>query len=308
MNNDEEHIDDFRDSSKNIDFLEDLGMKNISNNETLKSLEIRLLSDAERFANPMKLMSFDQIFPDKIKSIYNNTFLENINKLRVGTDRINDALKPSLELGERIRQITDRFGTNHGIENVLSKIKNQHNLINEARLRSSSFDVERPEIMDLDKLKNPIHETNDRLERIEQRFENMLDVAANGAEIATDLQAHAAEFLVKFENAASNNDRSAARAIYLGAIAIMIALAMPLVQILYTELWRVPQDSAAVEAMIREMQTEITTLRQTQIEAADRISTALERSDEQLIEILRDVAHSLSASEPAPMGGAGPKE
>ena len=129
----------------------------------------------------------------------------------------------------------------------------------------------------------------------------MLDVAANGATIATGLQAHAAAFLVKFENAASDNDRSAARAIRLGAIAVVIALAMPLAQILYTELWRVPQDTASMEAVITDMQTEIATLRQTQIEAADRIAAALERTDQQMVEALRDIARSLATPPPAPV-------
>lgn len=126
----------------------------------------------------------------------------------------------------------------------------------------------------------------------------MLDVAANGAQIATELQAHAADFLKKFEKAASDNDRSAERAIRLGGYAVLIALVAPIFQIVYTEVWRVPKETASIEAVILDMQVEIATLRQTQIEAADRIADALERSDQQLVDALRDVANSLAVHPP----------
>ena len=146
--------------------------------------------------------------------------------------------------------------------------------------------------------RNPTFDTNDHLERIEQRFDKMLDVAANGAQIATELQAHAADFLKKFEKAASDNDRSAERAIRLGGYAVLIALVAPIFQIVYTEVWRVPKETASIEAVILDMQVEIATLRQTQIEAADRIADALERSDQQLVDALRDVANSLAVHPP----------
>ncbi|TQM90179.1 hypothetical protein [Roseinatronobacter monicus] len=146
--------------------------------------------------------------------------------------------------------------------------------------------------------RNPTFDTNDHLERIEQRFDKMLDVAANGAQIATELQAHAADFLKKFEKAASDNDRSAERAIRLGGYAVLIALVAPIFQIVYTEVWRVPKETASIEAVILDMQVEIASLRQTQIEAADRIADALERSDQQLIDVLRDVANSLAVHPP----------
>ena len=146
--------------------------------------------------------------------------------------------------------------------------------------------------------RNPTFDTNEHLERIERRFDKMLDVAANGAQIATELQAHAADFLKKFEKAASDNDRSAERAIRLGGYAVLIALVAPIFQIVYTEVWRVPKETASIEAVILDMQVEIATLRQTQIEAADRIADALERSDQQLVDALRDVANSLAVHPP----------
>jgi hypothetical protein len=213
-------------------------------------------------------------------------------------DAIRNAIEPTNEMVKRIRALTGQFGSDSGIGKVMKQIGDQQRSIDALRLPSPSIEIKPPEMRDLHISPNPIHETNARLERIEQRFEQMLDVAANGAAIATGLQAHAAEFLVKFEKAATDNDRSAARAIRLGSIAVIIALAMPLAQIFYTELWRVPQDSASMETVITDMQTEMTTLRQNQIEAAERIAAALERSDQQMVDALRDVASSLAAPLP----------
>lgn len=222
---------------------------------------------------------------------------------------IQDAMRPFNEINDRMKHLTEAVGGHSAIGKVAQQIAEQQRAIDALRVsdRLANITPAEPERIHIPPFRmpelppNPIHETNDRLERIEQRFEQMLDVAANGAEIATGLQAHAAEFLVKFENAASDNDRSAARAIRLGAIAVLIAVAMPIVQIAYTELWRVPQDSASMKTVITDMQTEIATLRQTQIEAADRIAAALERSDQHMVEALRDVARSLAAPPPVPV-------
>ncbi len=149
--------------------------------------------------------------------------------------------------------------------------------------------------LDLQPLKippNPITETNDRLMRIEERLEQALDIAVNAAEIATELQKHAATFLEKFEKAASDNDRSAAGAIRLGKYAVLIAVITFVLQIVYTETWRAPQDSASVEAAIVAIQSEMTELRQTARQGSEQIVAALERANLQMLEVLQDVAPS----------------
>jgi hypothetical protein len=208
--------------------------------------------------------------------------------------------KQDLGLAERMNVLRDMVGADSGIALVAKQIQNQQHSIEAMRLATQDLKLQRPHIPEALHLPpNPIHETNVRLEQIERRFEQMLDFAANSAEIANGIQAHSAEFLVKFEEAAGRNSRSAGRAIWLAGVAILIAIVMPLVQILYTELWRVPQDITSMEAVITDMQADITTLRQTQIEAADRITAALERPDQQLVETLEKIARTLSAALPA---------
>lgn len=278
----------------------------LSDGETVRPpspVEIHSLKEAARAAEAMKAVMPSRAIQDAMKAINGGAAMEEMRRASAQMDAMKKALGPTHELQERIQALTGQFGPDSSMGKLAKQLTEQHRSIDALRMPSPSIGIEPPRIPDvhLRVPPNPIHETNDRLERIEQRFEQMLDVAANGAEIATGLQAHAAEFLVKFENAASDNDRSAARAIRLGAIAVVIALTMPLAQILYTELWRVPQDSASMETVITDMQAEITTLRQTQIEAADRIAVTLERSDQQMIEALRDIARSLATPPPAPV-------
>jgi hypothetical protein len=149
-----------------------------------------------------------------------------------------------------------------------------------------------PEPMRIPELRippNPLHETNKRLASIEERFDRMESIALNGAEIATDLQASAATFLAKFEKASANNDRTSSRAIWLGIIAILIAVAMPVAQVFYTELWRAPADSASQQAAIAEMKSQIKRLEDAQRAAAYELARVLSSGNRELTETLRNL-------------------
>ena len=136
---------------------------------------------------------------------------------------------------------------------------------------------------------HPAHETNQRLERIEERFEHMQEIAAKAAAIATGLQAYAAEFLSKFEIAAAANSRSAKGAIRLSVLAVIIALAMPSIQIAYTEFWRVPDESTAMQAVIADMKTEIIALRDAKALTFEQLAAALIESDRETASVLRSI-------------------
>jgi hypothetical protein len=283
---------------KRTDFAKLVGASNKNYSDNLSPENMRSMKEAARATDAIKSAVAGPEVQNALKSLNAIDGPSGVREAAAQMDAIRNSIEPTNEMVKRIRALTGQFGSDSGIGKVMKQIGDQQRSIDALRLPSPSIEIKPPEMRDLHIPPNPIHETNARLERIEQRFEQILDVAANGAAIATGLQAHAAEFLVKFEKAATDNDRSAARAIRLGSIAVIIALAMPLAQILYTELWRVPQDSASMETVITDMQTEMTTLRQNQIEAADRIAAALERSDQQMVDALRDVASSLAAPPP----------
>lgn len=147
---------------------------------------------------------------------------------------VEEAMRPFDGINDRMKHLTELAGGQSAIGKVAQQIAEQQKAIDALRVPDIFADLrtaEREHIhipaLRMPELPpNPILETNRRLERIERRFEEMQDVAANAATIANGLQAHAAEFLVKFEKAATDNDRSAGRAIRLGAIAILIAIAI----------------------------------------------------------------------------------
>lgn len=154
-------------------------------------------------------------------------------------------------------------------------------------------------LADIEVPPHPAHETNERLERIEAQFGQMQGVAMEAAAIANGLQGAAAEFLIKFEDAATNNDRAARRAIRIGAAAMAIAVLAPLVQIIYTEFWRVPDDAAALQAALLEMKAEIAGIREEQANVAAGIATTLLDADRDNTELLRDIRDLLGSMQPA---------
>lgn len=305
---DDDNQDTSQGPKKGVDFADLTGSSGGTDPDKPSAATTRSLREAARAMSALKGVVPSSEVQAAIKALDGIGGSEEVRRATAQMDALRSAIGPNEGMIERMRALTGQFGPDSSMGKIAKQLTEQHRSIDALRMPSPSNGIEPPRIPDLHIPPNPIHETNDRLERIEQRFERMLDVAANGATIATGLQAHAAEFLVKFEKAASDNDRSAARAIRLGAIAIVIALAMPLAQILYTELWRVPQDSASMATVITDMQAEIATLRQTQIETAERIASALESSDQQLVEALRDVARSLASQQPELADEPGPTE
>ena len=147
-------------------------------------------------------------------------------------------------------------------------------------------------------IKNPVHETNERLANIEDRFGEMYEIATEAAQIANGLNAAAAEFLVKFEQAALSNEKSARKAILIGAAAIMIAVLMPVFQIAYNELWAGPKEAAEAQAIMSDLKSEISNLQQQQNQTLQGLTEALQKSDNSTLDVLKDIKETLSKSAP----------
>ena len=129
----------------------------------------------------------------------------------------------------------------------------------------------------------------------------MQGIAADAAEIATGLQGAAAEFLQKFEKAATDNDRAAGRAIWIGVVAVLIAVAMPAAQIIYSEYRREPSNGAEMQATLEAMQAELASMREAQTEASDRLTEVLATSDSQTAAILGDIRELLARDTAPPL-------
>ncbi|MBO0903458.1 hypothetical protein [Jiella sonneratiae] len=180
-------------------------------------------------------------------------------------DSLRRAMAPANELTDRMRSLGLLAGEETPLGRLSKRIGEQQVAIDALKSgvsmdaasrsvfeHSRSLDGDVPKVVRVPSLPplppNPLNETNKRLARIESRFDQLQNVATEGAQIATGLQASAAEFLLKFEQAAAENDRTASRAIRIGVIAIVIAVAMPTLQIAYSEYRRVSDTDHSIHA------------------------------------------------------------
>lgn len=200
---------------------------------------------------------------------------------------VQEAMERSLGPFHHIQDRMESLGLEAGTDSALGRLSEQ---ICAQQRAIDAMRLPEPELPCIPELPpNPILETNRRLERIEERFEQMQDIAADAAQIATELQAAAAEFLQKFEKAAADNDRTAGRAIWIGVVAVIIAVAMPAAQIIYSEYRRVPSNGLEMQAALEEVQAELSAMRDSQAAASDRLAEALASSDDETAAILRDI-------------------
>ncbi|SDY54606.1 hypothetical protein [Citreimonas salinaria] len=149
---------------------------------------------------------------------------------------------------------------------------------------------------------NPAVETNERLERIEKRFEQFQELGTQAAETGVNLQTAAFEFLGKFESAAASNDRSAKIAIWVGLAAVVTAAIGASAPIIYAELTRPPDPLPALNARMEALQSELVGLRQDQDAAAQRLVEVIEEASDspERAAVLREIRDILVAGQTPP--------
>jgi len=123
-------------------------------------------------------------------------------------------------------------------------------------------------------IKNPILDTNKKLSDIEQKFDSMLDVMANAAQIGNEIQAQATTFIDKFEEASDKTDKSAKQAIKVGYIALLISVVTLLSPWVQNLIWPDP-----VEQKIEQLTNEIISSRDVMAKGNSELLQALEDSD-----------------------------
>jgi phage shock protein A len=222
---------------------------------------------------------------------------QELNSSAVAQKAMEASLGPLRDLEARIKSLDAISRENSSLGRLAEQVRAQKNAIDAMGLDERKM-LRIPDLTNIPP--NPIVETNKRLERIEERFEQMQIIAKNAAEIATGLQGAAVEFLQKFEKAASDNDRTAGRAIWIGIFAVFIAIAMPTVQIIYSEYRREPSNSAEIQALFEAMQFEIATMRNAQASASERLTEVLVTSDSQTAAILQDIRGLLAGKTVSP--------
>jgi hypothetical protein len=217
--------------------------------------------------------------------------------LKTAMDDAQKSFSMAADLQKRIEDLRSKGG----LGNLTGMLENQRRAVEKMVPKDMlGMPVVEPRPILAETLKlppNPIHETNKRLAKIEERFEEMQDIAARGAEIATGLQVSAAEFLTKFDDVATKNDRTAGKAVWVAGTAAVLAVAMPLLQMLHAELWKAPNDAADMRRAVTELKTELTTLRDTQRQVANRIAevvAAQSPANQELVTTLKEIRKALS--------------
>lgn len=220
-------------------------------------------------------------------------------------EQMEKALEPYRGLQDRMKSLGISAGEDSAIGRVAKQIADQQRAIEAMRPQiPEHLEKSEPRLPIIEQIKlpqNPILETNERLERIEERFEQMQAIATDAAQIANGLQGAAAEFLQKFEKAAADNDRTAGRAIWIGVIAVIIAIAMPAVQIGYSEFRRTPDNGPEMQAALEDVQAEVAGLRNAQAQASAQLGEIIGSSNDETAKVLREIRDLLS-NRSAPVG------
>jgi len=238
---------------------------------------------------------------DAIKGVGHHSALD-FSGVHASIKSATDAMKGIGGLSEAARIASGSLGADSAFTKLARQIADQQHAIASLRPHIPAMPerVAMPDRFSIPEVRmppNPLHETNKRLASIERRFEQMESIALNGAEIATGLQASAAVFLTKFEKASQDNDRTSSRAIWIGTMAILIAVITPIAQVFYTEMWRAPADSASMQAAITDMKGEIKALQTTQKTAADELAKVLSAGNSESTAALRDIRNLLAAQQ-----------
>jgi len=201
-----------------------------------------------------------------------------------------DLLRPSKEMEALRNRLVSFTKPNPAMKSILDQVENQRRLLDSMSVVKSPDErlgaginnrIPVPRMPDLKMPRNPILDTNAKLAEIEQKFENMLNVMANAARIGNDIQAQAAVFISKFEEASAQTDTSAKKAIRVGVIALVIATLSPFAPMV-VDYFSPNRTVPSIEALTRE----VISARQSANADNEQLIEALKERDEQVAERL----------------------
>lgn len=211
-------------------------------------------------------------------------------KLVAPANDVLDQLRAS-GVHDRLSELSAKVTEGSRLADAIRGIEKQQHVLD-------SIVAPEPIVPNLDHLhiENPIVETNRKLDRIERRFSQISEIAHDSAQVATDLQAYAAEFLQKFERAAEDANQSGSKAIKVGWLALAIALVVGAGQVFAPTLLR-DQEAEALPQSVVNLNAEISTLRAEQSAANDRLIEALASSDVATANALREALAAIVAQQ-----------
>jgi hypothetical protein len=134
---------------------------------------------------------------------------------------------------------------------------------------------------------NPAVKTNKKLEEIGAKFEQMLSVMTSAANIATDIQGHATDFLEKFDKASEQTDRATRNALRIAVVAMILSVITALIPIGVSYFW--PDKTAAtLENLVRQLVNKQESDRDANEQLIQALRQDGHRTGELLVETLRE--------------------
>lgn len=198
---------------------------------------------------------------------------------------------------DRMKGLAGVLGEDSSLAKVAMDIDRQQSLIDRLGLDAHSHI---PEPIHFPEIKNPIVETNDRLARIEERFDMAFDLAKDSAQVANGLQASAAEFLHKFQVEADKNNESVNKTISVARWSLLAVVVFACAQIA-APFFIPDREAEALRGTVTELRSEVEALRESQAETSERLIEALAASDAETAAALRAIAEQLA--QPVQEGG-----
>ncbi|WP_430436899.1 hypothetical protein [Oceanibaculum nanhaiense] len=246
--------------------------------------------------------AIDKAIPLGVRNLFDNAtaFGRQLEEITREAER-TQAMLDQIGVGSASREMLEKIysGPSDSIGSIIKNIEAQDRHIiamEESARRINSSPPHRPEL-NVTLPPNPLHETNDRLDRIEKHSNGVKDGLIQTTKIWAAIQNHIVLMLAAMQQGAEDAKKSSRRAIILSVSAIAISVLGVLAPIVYDVFWRSPQEAAAAQVLISEFRTEIRELRQAQIEANAQIAGALARSDQETAEALKELARALAATQ-----------
>lgn len=242
--------------------------------------------------------AIDKAIPPGVRNFFDNTtaFGRQLEEITREAER-TQAVLDQIGVGSASREMLEKIysGPSSSIGAIIKDIEAQDRHISameESARRINSSPPHRPEL-NVTFPPNPIHETNNRLDRIEKHSNGVKDGLIQTTKIWTAIQNHIVKMLAAMQQGAEDAKKSNRRAIILSVSAIIISVLGVLAPIVYDQFWRSPQEAAAAQLLMNEFRTEIRELRQAQIEASAQTAV----TERETAEALKELAKALAAAQ-----------
>lgn len=188
---------------------------------------------------------------------------------------------------DRMKGLAGVLGEDSSLAKVAMDIDRQQSAIDALREPLYSPPIHLPDI------EHPAKETNERLARIEERFDMAFDLAKDSAQVANGLQASAAEFLHKFQVEADKNNESVNKTISVARWSLLAVVVFACAQIA-APFFLPDREVEALRGTVTELRGGIEALRESQAETSERLIEALAASDAETAAALRAIAEQLA--------------